>query len=300
MRDGWFIKNLQKIMDLYNVAQEIRDILSDRQKDFQLTFEEDAHKYTMVDTEGNLRSDFPSVSKVMKLFYDEFPTEKKAFEMSGGNPDETERLLAEWALKGTRSTNMGSRVHYFLEEHTLNQFKVNKQVRQPIFECDAEQIVISDTMIVAGKNYIELLKQRGCVLIDTEIVLGHPELGYTGQPDKVWLVVGTSGEVGLLITDWKTNQEKNFIVQRYIKPMRSPFEYLPNNALGHYKTQLPLYGKLLLKMLEGSKYENIKLFGCIIVRLTEEREYVEYRVDKLTINTILDMDIKPMLNKLKK
>jgi hypothetical protein len=287
-------------MDLYNVAQEIRDILSDRQKDFQLTFEEDAHKYTMVDTEGNLRSDFPSVSKVMKLFYDEFPTEKKAFEMSGGNPDETERLLAEWTLKGTRSTNMGSRVHYFLEEHTLNQFKVNKQVRQPIFECDAEQIVISDTMIVAGKNYIELLKQRGCVLIDTEIVLGHPELGYTGQPDKVWLVVGTSGEVGLLITDWKTNQEKNFIVQRYIKPMRSPFEYLPNNALGHYKTQLPLYGKLLLKMLEGSKYENIKLFGCIIVRLTEEREYVEYRVDKLTINTILDMDIKPMLNKLKK
>ena len=82
--------------------------------------------------------------------------------------------------------------------------------------------------------------------------------------------------------------------------MRSPFEYLPNNALGHYKTQLPLYGKLLLKMLKGSKYENIKLLGCIIVRLTEDREYVEYRVDKSTINTILDMDIKPMLNKLKK
>ena len=82
--------------------------------------------------------------------------------------------------------------------------------------------------------------------------------------------------------------------------MRPPFEYLPNNALGHYKTQLPLYGKLLLKMLKGSKYENIKLLGCIIVRLTENREYVEYRVDKLTINTILYMDIKPMLNKLKK
>jgi hypothetical protein len=49
-----------------------------------------------------------------------------------------------------------------------------------------------------------------------------------------------------------------------------------------------------------SKYENIKLLGCIIVRLAENREYVEYRVDKLTINTILDMDIKPMLNKLKK
>ena len=101
-------------MDLNKVAQEIRDILSERQKDFKLTFEEDNHKYTMMDLDGKLRSDFPSVSKVMKLFYDEFPSEKKASEMSGGDPDETERLLAEWAEKGTKSTNMGSRVHYYL------------------------------------------------------------------------------------------------------------------------------------------------------------------------------------------
>ena len=59
-------------MDLNKLAQEIRDILSERQKDFQLTIEEDNHKYTMMDLDGKLRSDFPSVSKVMKLFYDEF------------------------------------------------------------------------------------------------------------------------------------------------------------------------------------------------------------------------------------
>jgi hypothetical protein len=287
-------------MDLNKIAEEIREILKQKRDDFQLTFEEDAHKYTMLDLEGNLRSDFPSVSKVMKLFYDEFPSEKKAYEMSGGDPDETEKLLAEWAEKGVRSTNMGSRVHYFLEEHVLKEFGINKEVRQPIFDCDAIQITVSDTMIVGGKRYIDLLKERGCVLLDTEIVLGHPELGFTGQPDKVWLVISTKGEIGILITDWKTNQEKNFLVQKYIKPMRPPFEYLPNNALGHYKTQLPLYGKLLLKMLEGTKYENIKLLGCIIVRLTEDREYVEYRVDKQTMDLILDMDIKPKLTKLKK
>ena len=287
-------------MNLYKVAEEIREILNRKREEFRLSFEEVAHKYTMSDLDGKLRTDFPSVSKVMKLFYDEFPTEKKAYEMSGGDPEETEKLLAEWAEKGLRSTNMGSRVHYFLEEYVLKEFNINKEVRQPIFECDMQQLVVSDTMIVAGKNYIELLKQRGCVLLDTEIVLGHPELGYTGQPDKVWLVISTKGEIGILITDWKTNQEKNFIVQRYIKPMRPPFQYLPNNALGHYKTQLPLYGKLLIKMLEGSKYEDIKLLGCIIVRLTENREYVEYRVDKNTIDTILQMDIKSQLTKLKK
>jgi len=53
-------------------------------------------------------------------------------------------------------------------------------------------------------------------------------------------------------------------------------------------------------MLEGSKYENVKLLGCIIVRLTEDRKYVEYRVDKSTIDLILNMDIKSNLTKSKK
>ena len=50
-------------------------------------------------------------------------------------------------------------------------------------------------------------------------------------------------------------------------------------------------------MLEGSKYENTPLLGCIIVLITEEREYVEHRVDKKTINTILEMDVKQYLKK---
>jgi hypothetical protein len=287
-------------MDLKKIAQEIRDIISERQKEFQLTFEEESHKYTMLDKNGDLKSDFPSVSKVMKLFYDEFPTEQAAFNKAGGDPDEAERLINEWAELGRKSTNLGSRCHFFLEEHTLKEFGINKVVRQPIFDCDAEQIIKSDTMIIAGKRYIELLKERGCVLIDTEIVLGHPELGYTGQPDKVWLVIGTNGKVGILITDWKSNKPKNFEVTRYTKKMKKPFEDLPDNALGHYNTQLPFYGKLILKMLEGSKYEDIQLLGCIIVLITEEREYHEHRVSKKTINKILEMDIKQHLTKLKK
>jgi hypothetical protein len=287
-------------MDLKKIAQEIRDIISERQKEFQLTFEEESHKYTMLDKNGVLKSDFPSVSKVMKLFYDEFPTEQAAFNKAGGDPDEAERLVNEWAELGRKSTNLGSRCHFFLEEHTLKEFGIDKVVRQPIFDCDAEQIIKSDTMIIAGKRYIELLKERGCVLIDTEIVLGHPELGYTGQPDKVWLVIGTNGKVGILITDWKSNKPKNFEVTRYTKKMKSPFEDLPDNALGHYNTQLPFYGKLILKMLEGSKYEDIQLLGCIIVLITEEREYYEHRVSKKTMNKILEMDIKQHLTKLKK
>jgi len=287
-------------MDLKKIAQEIRDILSERQKEFQITFLEESHTYTMLDEKGKLRSDFPSVSKVMKLFYDDFPTEQAAFNKAGWDVDGAKRLMEEWAEAGRKSTNLGSRCHFILEEHTLKEFGIEKQVRQPIFQCDPEQIIKSDSMIIAGKKYIDLLKERGCVLIDTEIVLGHPELGYTGQPDKVWLVVGTNGKVGILITDWKSNKPKNFETTRYTKKMKSPFHDLFDNALGHYNTQLPFYGKLLLKMLEGSKYEDIQLLGCIIVLLTDKKEYHEHRVSKKTMNTILEMDMKQYLTKLKK
>jgi len=288
-------------MNIEDVVLEIREILDNKRKEFQLTFEEESHKYTMLDLDNKLHSKWPSVSKVMKLFYDEFPSEEKAFEMSGGDPEKTEELLNEWKMAGEYSTNIGSRVHFLLEQHSLDMFNYKKTIREPIYNCDAVQITKSDSMVFAGKNFLETMRQRGAHLIDTEIVLGHPELGYTGQGDTGWLIENKSKTgFGLIITDYKTNKEKNFIVQRYIKPMRPPFQYLPNNALGHYKTQLPLYGKLLLKMLEGTKYEDIKLLGCIIVRLTENREFVEYRVDKNTIDTILQMDIKSELTKLKK
>lgn len=288
-------------MNIEESVLEIRNILSERRKEFQLSFEEDTHKYTMADLNGNLTDNWPSVSKVMKLFYDEFPSEKKAFEMAGGDPDETERLLNEWKMSGEYATNMGSRVHFLLEKHSLDMFNYEKTIREPIYECDATQITKGDAMITAGKLFLEKMKERGAHLLDTEIVLGHPELGYTGQGDTGWLIENKSKTgFGFIITDYKTNKEKNFMKHWFTKPMRQPFQYLPNNALGHYNTQLPLYGKLLLKMLEGTKYENIPLLGCIIVRLTDDREFIEYRVDKSTINTILDMNIKPMLNKLKK
>jgi hypothetical protein len=84
----------------------------------------------------------------------------------------------------------------------------------------------------------------------------------------------------------------------YTKPMRDPFKFLPNNALGHYNTQLPLYGKLLLKMLKGTKYENYPLLGCIIVHLTDEQEYTEHRVSRKVVDIIMEMEIKSKLTNL--
>jgi hypothetical protein len=49
-------------------------------------------------------------------------------------------------------------------------------------------------------------------------------------------------------------------------------------------------------MLKGTKYENIRLYGCIVVLLREDSEYEEYRVPQDVIDTVINMDMKNYLN----
>ena len=278
-------------MKLSNIAQEIRELIKTRQQELGLTFEEDKHIYTM-----NGRKDYPSVSKVLKQFYTEFPSEEVSYHKAGGDPQKQQQLLDEWAAAGEYSTNMGSRVHYVLEKNVIERNGNYKEVRQPIFDCDLTQMMKGDAMINAGKKYIDLMEERGAVLLDTEMVLGDPELGYTGQPDKIWLMMNRAKtEFGFVVTDWKTNKKKNFQETSYTKRLKDPFGKFPDTALGHYYLQLPLYAKLLLKMLQGTKYADIKLLGCVITHLSDEAQFEEYRVPQEIVNTVLDMDVKKYL-----
>lgn len=278
-------------MNLQKAALEIREIIQNKQKELGLSFEEEEHIYTM-----SKKSNWPSVTTILKTFYTEFPTEEAAYKKAGGDPQRQEELIKEWGDAGDYATNLGSRVHYLLEKKVIESNGSYKQVRQPIFECDVIQTMMGDSMIKAGEKYIKLLEERGAVLLDTEAVLGDPELGYTGQPDNLWLIPNKKRtEIGFFISDWKSNKSKNFLETKYTKRLKPPFQTYPDTALGHYYVQLPFYGKLLLKMLEGSKYENIKLLGCIVVHLKEDSEYQEYRVPTDIISTVLDMNMKEYL-----
>ncbi len=284
-------------MDLKKVAQEIREILNKRREEIKLTFIEDEHVYFMKDDDGEVRNNFPSVSKILKKFYEEFPAEEISLKKAKGDVVEQQRLLAEWKAAGDYSTNMGSRVHFFLEKKTLELFDYPKEVREPMFECDFTQILKGDSMINAGNNYLKLMKERGAELLDTEIVLGDAKLGYVGQPDKVWLIKSKDeNSFGMIITDWKTNKPKNFEENQFTKRLKPPFQKHPDNALGHYFLQLPFYGKLLKEMLKGSKYEDIKFFGCIIVLLKENSDFEEFRVPKDVIDTVFSLDIRKYIS----
>ena len=55
-------------MNLKIIAEEIRKIITEKQKELELTFEEEAHKYTMLDINGKLKDDWYSVSKIIKKY----------------------------------------------------------------------------------------------------------------------------------------------------------------------------------------------------------------------------------------
>jgi hypothetical protein len=142
------------------------------------------------------------------------------------------------------------------------------------------------------------MHERGAILLDTEIVLGDPELQYTGQPDKTWLMMNKEQtDFGFVITDWKSNQPKNFEVHHYTGKMFSPFGDVHDNALGHYNLQLPLYGRLLNKMLQGSKYGDKKLLGSVIVLLKEDGSFTEYRVAPEVQRNVYNLDLTKFIKR---
>ena len=266
-------------MNLKKEAEKINEILNVKREEISLLFIEENHQYFMKDKLGVVKSDFPSVSKIVKKYYEEFDANRMSDIMSKGDKHKQKELLELWQKKGEYASNLGSRVHYFLEKFLIENYNKPKEVRQPVFDCDDDQIRKSEKMILAGKLFISKMQERNAVLLDTEVVLGDPSLGYVGQPDKVWLIENKQGtDYGFLIIDWKTNDPKNFIPQKFTKRMFAPFDKIDSTALGHYSIQLPLYGRLLCKMLEGTDFNSKKMLGASVVLLKEDEEFEEFRI----------------------
>ena len=49
-------------------------------------------------------------------------------------------------------------------------------------------------------------------------------------------------------------------------------------------------------MLKGTKYEDLKLLGCVIVLLKEDGTYLEYKVPNKVNKLIMDIDITKYIN----
>lgn len=285
-------------IELKEVAKNIRTVLEEKRKELRLTFVENKHIYYMLDKNGNITSGHPSVTKIIKHFHEEFDAQAKSLQMAKGNKEEQKRLLKEWKEAGDDSTNLGSRVHFLLEEDLISRYDNYKKLRQPVFKCDDNQIVRSDRMIQAGKTWINLMHERGAVSLDTELIMGHPTEGYVGQCDNAWIMENKEKTgIGFVITDYKSNKPKNFEVQPYTGKLYPPFQNYPDNALGHYYLQPPLYARLIIRMLENTEFKDVSFLGGVILLLKDTGEFVEYRVPKDITSKLLTMDLTNYLVK---
>lgn len=283
-------------MDLQKTSEDIRLVLKQKREALRLSFVEKRHIYYMLGNNGRVSSKWPSVTKIIKNFHEPFDANAKSLQMAGGDPDEQDRLLREWKLAGEMSVNLGNQCHFELERQMVERCGNYKSIRQPEFTLTEEQITKSDSMISAGVKYLDMMEERGGVLLDTELVMGHPTEGYVGQCDNAWIMMNKNkDEFGFVFTDWKSNQKKNFEIHPYTKKLFPPFQQYPDNALGKYYLQIPLYGRLLLRMLEGTRYEGVKFFGGVIVLLRDNGMFEEYRVPKYIVDTVMSMNLKPYL-----
>ena len=72
-------------MNLKEIANEIREAVEEKKKDLNLRFIEEDHIYYMRDLDGRVKSNFPSVSRVIKKFYEPFPAEDIAYKKAKGD-----------------------------------------------------------------------------------------------------------------------------------------------------------------------------------------------------------------------
>lgn len=278
--------------NLLEFAAEINEAMKERREALALTFVEDKHIYYMRTKKGDITSKWKSVSKIVKQFHPPFDSHGLSLKIAKGDPVRQKELLAEWKQAGQDSINLGSRVHYELEKMIVEEYGSYKDVRQPIFKINEEQRVRSDNMIKAGRSFMDKMHERGAVLLDTEMVLGDPELQYVGQPDNAWLIMNKlKTDFGIVVTDHKSNKPKNFKAMPYHGSMHHPFDYYKDFALTHYYTQLPLYGRLITKMLSETKFADKKFLGGVIALMKDDTSYEEFKVPQDIVKTIFSMDL---------
>lgn len=265
--------------DIHAAAQLLRELANEYRISRNITFEEEKHKYTMKYNGIDYSDKLMSTSKAYKKFKLPFDSISHSLRICKGDAELAMELRDKWTAKGIRSSTMGSYCHYHLEQYIceLHKHKDPSEIRMPDIGNPDDYLSDAISMIEHGKSFVNWANKIGAVIIDTEAVMGCEEYELFGQADKFWLVRSKSGIIGLLTTDWKTNEPNKFDVKYFTKNMLGPYQMLHDNAFGEYSVQLTMYSALFIKMINKMGYD-LPYIGSIIVNLTPYYN-LQYRVE---------------------
>lgn len=225
----------------------------------KLEFNEELHQYKV---DGRI---LPSVSGLIKNFYDEFDTEGISFNYANKHGFTQEQVKSAWKGENLRSTDEGSRVHIFGEDYANSKYFGIGETPLPISKQDLG-IVQWWIDKVDNVPYLEPL-----VL---ELQMFNLMFGYAGTAD---IILIDTRDGSLIIADYKTNKELfNEFGDNKLKLTGT--DLLVSN-FNKYQCQFSFYQILLEEM-------GYKVKARILVWLQEDKQvkklYQNYKTTNLT------------------
>lgn len=211
----------------------------------RITFVEKNHSY-LIDGQP---SESPSVTRLLKLFKNQFDTEAAAARVAKKTRTTVAHVLADWELNRLYSTTIGSMLHKYIENYYCN-----KRVE---FEGNFEGLGFDEKKMIAEnlpklisyfQNFYNDYKHLLCVR--NEIVLGDlDDTKVCGMSDM--LCYNTQSDEFEII-DYKTNkrmEKKN----KYGGVLLYPFDGMSEGEINEYTIQLNTYKYFI------EKHTNLKI-----------------------------------------
>ena len=209
----------------------------------KLKFNEEKHEYR-VDEKV-----LPSVSSLLKNFYDEFEKDKVSYNYALKHTFSQEDVLSAWDGENKKSTTEGSRVHLFGEDFATAKYFANSKTPLPMSKQDLGIIQWWIDMIDDTPFLIPLV---------LELQMFNLKLGYAGTADIILLDIR---DMSLIIADYKTNKE---LFDNFAGKKLKIADLLDTN-FNKYQLQLSFYQILLEEI-------GYKIKRRVIIWLKDDKE----------------------------
>lgn len=255
-------------------------------RDKHITFTDEGHKYTIVDSQGNpISKPIVSTTQTIGKYHDHFDADKALDKMAfedgiyvGKNPEYIgkgrEEIKLGWENKGKGASGNGTRSHQDIEN-----FFNGDHIEKP--ESKEHQLFLKFWSNYLEKNPTHREYKTEYLIYDDDI---RCESVLAGSID--FLAIDENGDLHMM--DWKFIQElkkENKYTSKsgleIHKKMFKPFNNLDDCNFNHYRLQLNFYCHPL-ENLYGKKVKTMRL-----VLLHEHQEtWEEHMVERINLNEV--------------
>lgn len=224
--------------EINDLVENIRGRIAEANR--ELIFDPEPHSYHF---RGNA---LKSVSEVCEQFAQAFDARGNAERVAQKTGKSVDEILAQWRANAARACVAGTRTHAYAEWKFYTETQRDVPADLEFFE--SKKPVPNKAAVDAVWNFLKNdFSAAKYVPVAAENRVMNLPLGYAGTFDLLALEILKNGEIGLVIFDYKTN-ENLFDIFRD-NTMLTPIEDFHACCAAHYTCQLALYQLALEKIV---------------------------------------------------